>query len=247
MVQLSPDLKTFFDFISSLNDFIDALRVQQALRDRQRNEAKKRDAEALRRAKEKEEDVEMSAPPIRFTKRKADTVSPSSSDSHLNLIHDLLLHLSLDVATLKSAQEDAPLAKKLKYSPTLATYVPGSTNVIDFGNQVDSLLKARPTPSMSELKDIKQSIASALTVEYFKLDMAHQTLQMLLERQDAVNSALLLQDVAKTGVKLQNLQVSGAEKGKVTEAITDDSDKVAVSSTSSKVIDDVAIAIEETI
>ncbi|KAG6837309.1 hypothetical protein C0991_002365, partial [Blastosporella zonata] len=70
---------------------------------------------------------------------------------------------------------------------------------------VDSLLKARPTPSMSELKDIKQSIASALTVEYFKLDMAHQTLQMLLERQDAVNSTLLLQDVEKTGVKLQNL------------------------------------------
>ncbi|KAG6838460.1 hypothetical protein C0991_011521, partial [Blastosporella zonata] len=75
------------------------------------------------------------------------------------------------------------------------TYVPGSTNVIDFGNQVDSLLKACPTPSITELKDIKQSIASALTVEF----------QMLLEHQDAVNSALLLQDVEKTGVKLQNL------------------------------------------
>ncbi|KAG6838245.1 hypothetical protein C0991_000845 [Blastosporella zonata] len=90
---------------------------------------------------------------------------------------------------------------------------------------------------MTELKDIKQSIASALTVEF----------QMLLERQDVVNSALLLQDVEKTGVKLQNLQVSGAEKGKVTEAITDDSDEVSVSSISSNVIDDVAIAIKETI
>ncbi|KAG6862598.1 hypothetical protein C0991_011325, partial [Blastosporella zonata] len=73
IVQLCPDLKTFFDFISSLNDFIEALRAQQALHDCQQNEAKEHNAEALRQAKEKEEDVEMSAPLIRFTKQKADT------------------------------------------------------------------------------------------------------------------------------------------------------------------------------
>ncbi|KAG6847844.1 hypothetical protein C0991_001342, partial [Blastosporella zonata] len=84
--------------------------------------AKKCDAKALRRAKEKEEDVEINALLICFTKWKADTVRPSSSDFHLNLIHDLLLHLSLDVAILKSAQEDAPLAKKLKYGPTLSMW-----------------------------------------------------------------------------------------------------------------------------
>ncbi|KAG6914055.1 hypothetical protein DXG01_002740 [Tephrocybe rancida] len=143
------------------------------------------------------------------------------------------------------AAQDPPVTKKLKVTPSLPNYSPGSTGALELMERVDATLVSRGNGKLSalDLEDFAETIDEYSTFELFKLDLNMQVIKMLLKRRSAVDRALHSKDIDQTGIAFNDLQVSLKGKEKEEDSIAVDNEEIEIAGPSSKV-DEITAAIE---
>ncbi|KNZ78486.1 hypothetical protein J132_00666 [Termitomyces sp. J132] len=134
--------------------------------------------------------------------------------SHLDLLAHRFDTLNLYLSSFQSELDSKSKPKKVKITPSVANYKPGSKTTLLLLGQINALLEAHPvvnSHSSAPLEDLKKqcdTVELAVEQQLHLLDTTLQTYKLIVARLSRLDKALSPIDVDLAGLLLTALNIS---------------------------------------